>query len=163
MTATAIDLPDRSVTELIAHMMATGMIHPGDGDKTPAFAIPALPAYKVDNLPPQQAEQYKKEFGVPGDKNFAQISAEALVYTLHQAGHAFITTGELSRLRQLDAESEARKVREITLECHCGGQVFSARATEVTTSKFLVHASKVIPAVHQLTADCSGKHRPAAS
>lgn len=163
MTETAIDLPDRSVTELIAHMLGTGMIHPGDGDKTPAFAIPALPAYKVDNLPPQQAEQYKKEFGVPGDKNFCQISAEALVYTLRQAGHAFIQVDELARLRKQDAEAEARRKREIAIDCHCGGQLFAATATEVNPSKFLVHGSKVVPAVHQLTTDCSGKHRPVVS
>lgn len=140
--------------DLIRQALATGVLHPGD-EKTAPFALPALPAYQLQKLPPEQAEHFAKEAGLPST-NFAKLTAEALIHTLEGAGHTLVNTTELQRLRALGAEADA--AREVTLECICGQKCVSAAMTQVNPGKFRVNGRQLIGAMRQLDPDCATKH-----
>lgn len=146
---------NRMAIDLIRQALATGVIHPGD-DKTEPFALPALPAYQLAKLPPEQAEHFANEAGLPST-DFALLTAEALVYTLQGAGHTLINTTELERLRAIGAEADA--AREVTLECICGQKCVSCAMTQVNPGKFRVNGRQLITAMRQLDPDCSTQHR----
>lgn len=146
---------NRIAIDLIRQALATGVLHPGD-DQTPPFALPALPAYQLQKLPPEQAEYFAQEAGLPST-DFAKLTAEALVHTLEGAGQTLVNTTELERLRALGAEADA--AREVTLECICGEKCITSAMTQVNPGKFRVNGRQLIGAMHQLDPDCATKHR----
>ncbi len=145
--------------DLIRQALATGVIHPGD-DKTEPFALPALPAYQLAKLPPEQAEHFAHEAGLPST-DFALLTAEALEHTLRGAGYELVNSTELGRLRSLGAEADA--AREVTLECICGQKCVSCAMTQVNPGKFRVNGRQLIGAMRQLDPDCATKHHGGAA
>lgn len=146
---------NRIAIDLITQALATGVIHPGD-DQTPAFALPALPAYQLHKFPPEQAEHFAQEAGLPST-DFAKLTAEALEYTLRGAGYELVNSTELERLRSLGAEADA--AREITLECICGEKLLASAMTQVNPGKFRANGRQLIGAMRHLSPDCGTKHR----
>lgn len=144
---------------IIADALAGGLIWPGD-ERHAATPIP-LPTFHTANIPAEMAQHFAQEAGLP-HANIAQIVGEALVKAIEDSGKTVIDTADLERLRNLDAEAEKHRKREVALECVCGVTVVRSAMTEVNSGKFRVQGNRLIAAMQQLSDECAVGHQKAA-
>lgn len=145
-------MPDQSVIDLIAQSLANGLTHPGD-QKSGPIALP-LPMFRTASLPPDMAEQFAQEAGLP-HADIARLTAEALVHTMENSGKAIVDTAELERLQAVDAAAEPHRHRDVHFHCHCGGPIARANVTGLDTDKPKLHAGRFIEAVKQVHPNCA--------
>lgn len=145
-------MSDQSVIDLVAQALANGLTHPGD-QKSGPIALP-LPMFRTASLPPDMAEQFAQEAGLP-HADIARLTAEALVHTMENAGKGIVDTAELERLQAVDAAAEPQRHRDVDIHCRCGAKLLRANITGLDTDKPQVFGKRFIEAAHQVRPECA--------
>lgn len=145
-------MPNPRYAALIAAKLPT-LTHPGDGDGPMALPVSA---FRTANLPPQVAEQFAQEAGLP-HSDIPKLFAEAIVAAVEDAGGTIIDRADLERLQS--AAAPVDESRQLPIHCHCGARLFTVQVLDLNTSRPRVYGPQLVRDVRRLGDDCATGHR----
>lgn len=129
------------------------LTHPGEGDGS--IALP-VPAFRTATLPPEVAEHFAKEAGLP-HSDVPKLYAEAIIATIEASGRAIVDRAEWERLQAQSQPAEASQ--QVPIHCHCGVRLFTVQMSSLNTGQPSVYGPTLIKAMRELGTDCATGHR----
>ena len=150
----ATPMTDRAIIDTLAQALPA-LTHPGDGSGSIQLPTAAFRAHT--NLPPEVAEQFAQEAGLP-TADMPKLFAEAIIHTIEAAGIELIPTAELAALRAA-APQPAAPYRQVEYHCYCGTRLFAAQVRDANTDKPKLPGPQLIKALTTLNPECAQGHR----
>lgn len=154
-------MPNQRIADLLAERLPTGLEHPGDPEQNrPAFTVP-LPALRSTGLPPEMAEQFAKEAGLPSS-DAPLLLATAIVNTIETAGDStIIGNTELAELRAAAAEASTG-ARIIRVHCRCDPTRRKPLFDITVTNRdyATIPGNLLIPALAAMNPNCPHEEQP---
>lgn len=141
-------MPD--LVAVIAAALPT-LTHPGDAEGP--IALPNAAFRAMDNLPPDVANQFAAEAGLP-HADLPQLYAEAIAHAITAAGLTVVSAADAARL-----DTEADATRQVTLVCHCGADLLTMQLHDADTVRPRCHGPQLIRAARAIKSECASRHR----
>lgn len=144
---------DQRVVDLLTRRLPQ-LTHPGDGSG--AIMLPVAAFSAANNLPPEVAEHFAEEAGLP-HSDVPRLYAEAIIATIEASGRAIVDRAEWERLQAQSQPAEASQ--QVPIHCHCGVRLFTVQMSSLNTGQPSVYGPTLIKAMRELGTDCATGHR----
>ncbi len=150
----SLAMPNAAVVQLIAANLPH-LTHPGDGKGGEPTPI-VMPMFRNTNMPPEMAEQFAKDAGLP-HSDIAKLFSEAVVHLLESNGFTVTSSTEIEQLQRAAVEREPQKHRVVAFQCTCHAPLFKANVTDFDTDQARI-SPQVIKALRSFSPECALGH-----